>query len=436
MTEVDELRRRLAVLEQENELLRSAAKGGGARAGRGRAALSFILIAIALVLAPVAALGSWARMQLVDTDRFVATFAPLAEDASVQAFVADEVTAAIIEQIDVDALVGEVFDGVRELGMPPKASAALSLLEGPAAQGVQTLIGDVVVQVVASPAFAEVWAGSLRITHANAVALIQGDPAAAVQLAEDGTLSLQLDVIVSTVKAQLMDRGVGFADLIPRIDREIPILQADALILARTVYTVAVTAGYWMPWVVLALLIAGVAIARRPVHALAWTAGLLAATFALFAAALGVGRLFFIQTMSPAIMPESAATALFSQVTLLLRSTAVALAVLAAFIALGAWFAGSTVAARRLRRAAAHGSAALRDAGERHGITTGRVGRFVERWRAAIIVMILALTVVLIFSAPTTVGSVIGIVIGASVAFLFVELVRRPADPTPESADR
>ncbi|WP_221583891.1 hypothetical protein [Microbacterium sp. G2-8] len=435
MTEVDELRRRLAALEQENAELRAPEKPA-ARHGRGRTVFAVALIAIGLMLAPVAALGTWARMQLVDTDQFVATFAPLAEDPDVQAYVADEVTVAINAQVDTDELIGNVFDGVRDLGLPPRADAALGLLEAPAAQGVQSLISDAVGQVVASPAFADVWESALRVTHERAIAIIQGDPAAALQLAEDGTLSLQLDVVVEKVKEELADRDIGIAEMIPEIDREIPILQADALVLVRTIYTVAVAAGFWLPWVVLALLIAGVSIARRPLRALTWTSGLFAVAFALLATGIGIGRVFFIGAVSPSIMPAATASALFAQLTLLLQSTAVALAVLGVFVAIGSWLAGSTRPARALRTATSNGTSALRAAGDRHGLSTGRFGELVERGRSVILIAVAAIGVLLLFAnRPPTMGGVIGVVVGVAVVFAVVELVRRPVTPADSGAE-
>jgi len=427
MSELDELRLRVAELERENTRLREPVTPAR-RHGRGRTAISVVLIVVGLMLAPVAALGTWARLQLVDTDQFVATFAPLADDPQVQSFVADEVTTAITTQIDVSALVGDVFDGVRSLDLPPKAETALGLLEGPAAQGVQTLIGQVVDQVVASPAFSDMWEASLRLTHERAIALIQGDPDAALQLAQDGTLSLQLDVVAAQVKEVLSERGIGIADLIPEIDREIPLLQADAFVLVRTVYTIAVAAGYWMPWIVLLLLVSGVAVARRPVHVLAWTAALFALVFALLAAGIGIGQSFFVGAVSPAVMPAAAASALFTQITLLLRSTAVALAALGALIAIGSWSVGSTRPARALRSSIRQGADAARAAGERHGVSTGRFGDFVEQWRSAILVLVALVAAALIFmNRPPTLGGVVGVLLGVAVVFLLVELVRRPA---------
>ena len=73
-----------------------------------------------------------------------------------QDYIGDQVTAAIEEQVDIPALTSDVFDGIRALDLPPRAEQALGLLEGPATQGLQSLVSDIVDRVVTSPAFADV----------------------------------------------------------------------------------------------------------------------------------------------------------------------------------------------------------------------------------------------------------------------------------------
>jgi hypothetical protein len=116
-----------------------------------------VLVVIGLILAPVAVIAGWARLELVDTDRFVATFAPMAEDPDVQAFIADQVTVAIEEQVDIPALTADLFDGLRQLDLPPRAETALGLLEQPATQGLQSLVSGVVDRIVTSEAFEDIW---------------------------------------------------------------------------------------------------------------------------------------------------------------------------------------------------------------------------------------------------------------------------------------
>ena len=90
------------------------------------------MITISVVLAPIAAIGTWAHGQLADTDRFVQTFAPLAQEPEVQALIASQVTDAIEASVDIGGLVNDLVQGVDGLDLPPRAKTAIGL---PAAPG-------------------------------------------------------------------------------------------------------------------------------------------------------------------------------------------------------------------------------------------------------------------------------------------------------------
>ncbi|WP_258130879.1 hypothetical protein [Microbacterium sp. MYb66] len=430
MSELDDLRARVLLLEQENETLKKPR-----RRPVGRSIVAGIVLAVAVLLAPIAAMGTWARLQLVDADRFVATFAPLAEDPDVQDFVADQVSSAIHEQVDLDAVVGEVFDGLRELDLPPRAASALSLLEVPAASGLTSLIDGVIHDVVASDQFADIWAQSLRFTHERAVAIMQNSPDTALQLADDGVLSIDLGLIVDRVKTALSERGVGFADLIPEIDRSIPVAQADALVLVRTTYQIAVAAGFWLPWVVLGLVVVGVVIARNRPRALFWTSAGFAVAFLLLSAGMGIGRTFFIGAVSPSIMTAAAAQSLFDEVTSLLSSTIVALALVGVLVAVWAWLAGSSRSALATRGVLESGFAGIRSTWERRGLSTGRFGLSVDRFHGPILIVGMALALlILMVTRPVSFGTVAGVTVGLLVFAIVVELLRRPGSVLHESA--
>lgn len=430
MGELEDLRARVEQLEKEN---------AGLRRPRRRPAATSIVAVIALVLgvllAPVAAVGTWARVQLVDTDRFVATFAPLASDPDVQDFVADQVNAAILDNIDVDAVVEDVFDGLRGLDLPPRAESALTLLQAPAARGVVSLIDGVVHDLVASEQFAVIWTQSLRLAHERAVAIMQDQPGTALQLTDDGVLAIDLGVLVAQVKQTLTDRGVGIAGLIPVIDRTVPIAQADALVLVRTVYQIAVSVGFWLPWIVFGLLVLGVALAKDRTRALMWTSASFAAMFLLLAAGVGIGRGFFARAVAPSTMTFDAADALFDGLTVLLRSTIMALAFFGVVVAIWAWFAGTSRPAVAVRGLLGSGFTAVRSAAEHRGLSTGRFGAAVERYRGAILVagLVIAL-VVLMMARPISFATVLWTAIGFGVLLIIVELVRSgtPEEDGPE----
>lgn len=422
--ELEQLRERVAELEAERATQRRASTPGA----RARTVFAVVLIVLGVVLAPVAVLGTWAHAQLVDTDRFVQTFAPLAEAPEMQELVVDQVTAAIDESIDIDTLVGDLMDGLAELALPPRAAAAAQLLQGPAAEGVRSIVRGAVETVVTSPQFAAVWEVTLRETHARTVALLQGQEGGALALSADGALSLELGPVIGQVKEFLVAEGFAFAAQIPQIERSIPIVVSDSLALVRTVYQLATAVGYWLPWLVAGLLVAGVALAHARLRALMWAAIGYGVAMLLLASGLGVGRQFFLASVSPSLMPRASADVLFGQVTELMSATVTALAVLAVIVALGAWLAGGSRRAGAARRGGDAALSAVRRAADGVGLDPGRVGRVIDRWRSALVLLTVAVGILVIFqSRPVSLSMVLGTLAWVLLVLLLIELLRRPA---------
>ena len=186
MSEPDtvDLQAELAALRAENEALR--ARSGRSRRGRspvpqlaaagGERSSPPLCIVIATILVPVSIVGAWARVQLIDEDAFVATLAPLVDDPAVQAMIIDESMEAINAQVDFQRdHRPSVFDGIAELGLPPRAADALQLLEAPAANGLESLVTTTVTRVVESDAFSEVWATATRAAHRALVGVSTSD---------------------------------------------------------------------------------------------------------------------------------------------------------------------------------------------------------------------------------------------------------------------
>lgn len=424
---------RVAELESENRKLR-AEKSSTHTPRKVRGVLATVLISASLLLAPVAVIGTWTQVQLVDTDRFVETFGPLAEDPAVQAFVSQQISGAVEDAVDIDRLVSDMIAGIATLPLPDRAESALSALEGPAAAGIRSVLQSSVDRIVESPRFANLWAATLRETHQRAIAVLQGAPDTAFELSDSGVLSLRLDEATRQISAELADRGIGIAENMPEIDRSVPLLTSDALVTTRVVYQTATLAGHWLPWVVLALWAGGIALAPAHRRALVWAGGGLTITFLLLAGGLGIGRWGFVSSVSPSLMPAPVAHAIYEQLTASMASTSVALAFLGAVITFGAWLTGSARSARMLRLSTSSACASIRAAAAKRGITTGRFGRLVDRSRSGILAVAVVGSVVALFvSRPITVSAVftsIAVLAGVMVA---VELIRRPSDPADPS---
>ena len=308
-----ELAEQVRRLTEENERLRARVaveESGPPREPREprrvwRSVVVVVLLALATILAPAATIAGWARVQLTSADAFVDTFAPLADDPNVQALVTDQAVAAINNAVDIPGLTNEVFTGIDQIGLPPRAAAALKLLQTPATQGIQSFIQDSVSNVVTSAAFRDLMRQGLRTAHDSLVAL-QGDlagPDRAVTISGTGEIGVQLKPIIAAVKARLVARGVALASNIPEIDKTIVVAKTDAVPTIRTVYAAAVAAGTWLPFVVLALFAGAVLTAARHRRALVAAAVCLAAAMVVTAAALGGGRILFTQRRGVGPLP-------------------------------------------------------------------------------------------------------------------------------------
>ena len=407
---------------------------GGRHHGRRRAAgwavLSVTAVVLASLLPPAALVAAWAGSILTDTDRFVATYAPLIEDPDVQAFVADETTAAIVDAVDIEGVVSAAFDGISgAVGLPPRATEALGLLQGTVVDGVVGLIDSTVTDIVSSDAFAAVWERALRTAHEQLIATMQGDTGALVTIGDDGVLGLQIGPIVQQVRATLQEQGVGLASLIPDIDATIVIVQSDALPAAKIAYAATVGSSIALPIVVLVLLAVGVLAARRRSAGFVGAGIGLAISMGVVAAGLAISASLVGLLIPVSLVPSTVSTLLFWTVAGGMRDTAIAVLVLAIAVAIIAWFAGPSRTAVRLRSAVDGALGAARGFGAAHGLDTGRFGTVLrdQRWIVRSAIAVVA-ALVLLLVRPLDVGLVVTTLLVALLVLLVVELLRAP-DP-------
>ncbi|OAV62106.1 hypothetical protein [Enteractinococcus helveticum] len=387
--------------------------------------LSTILIIIGALLAPMALVSAWAERQLTDTDYFVETFAPLADDPAVQAYIADQVTAVVNENLDASELTTELFDGIAELDLRPQAESALLALKGPAAQAIESLVTSTVERLVGSQQFSDIFERVVRRGHVQMIATMQGDPNAVINIESDGTIGIELGPIVAEVKTALIDRGIGIAERIPEVDRTIVIASSEAAPTAQTVYALTTVLGVWLPWVALVSLTAGVVVARRRMRALIWAAIAVALTALLLLALIAIGRPLTVSALS--MMPADTANALYETTVETINQTTIALVVLAVVVAIVAWLTGPFRVPRRLRAAGASAATAIRSMGEEHHLTTGSVGEWLYRMRVPLYVLIAlgGATIILVFR-PLTLGVILSTAVIALLLIVILQVLQRP----------
>jgi hypothetical protein len=423
----DELRARVAALEAENAALKSAGGDTGRPVRRSRTVLAAVLILLGVLLAPVAVISGWASWTLTDTERFVATYAPLADSPEVQAYVVDQAMVAVEERVDFDQLTQQVVDGLVSLGTGPRATAALRTLQGSIAEGLRNQVRDGLITFVESDRFSAAWAESLRIGHEQLIGTLGNDPDALATISADGSVGIPLGPIVEQVKVRLVERGITVADRMPTVDRTLVLVQSDLLPTVQLAYGITVALGTWLPWVVIALLVGGVVAANRRHRALLWAAGAFAFTMAVLAIAIAVGRIALIAAVPASVLPGTVSTLFYDAATGAIASTAVSAAVLGVAVGIVGWLAGPFRTPVRLRGFYRGGADQLRTVAEGRGLSTGRVGDWVYRRRTLLFGLIaLVAGVVIVLNRPVDAGLIGWTAFWSALAVVVVTLVERP----------
>ena len=119
-----------------------------------------------------------------------------------------------------------------------------------------------VTRVVESDAFSEVWATATRAAHRALVGAATSDGGGLVVRTDEG-VGIQLGAVVERVKQNLVDRGLGVAELIPTVDRWSSSAKATTSRRSARATRSRRRSGFWLPFITLALFGLGILIARR-----------------------------------------------------------------------------------------------------------------------------------------------------------------------------
>lgn len=406
-----------------------------ASGARWRAFASALCIVVATILVPVAIVAAWVRAELVDADRFVATFAPLVQSVEVQDLLIAEATAVIDEQLDVTELTDSLFDGIATLDLPDRALSAIDLLRAPAAAGLRGFLDDAVGTVVRSDAFADVWAGTLRMSHRALASAATGSASDGILVIDDaGLVGIQLGPVVAEVKQRLVDMDVGFAAMIPAVDRTIVLVESDALVGVQLGYRVAVDLGWWLPLIAGVLFATGVLLARRRSTGLLGAGIGLGSGGAMAAAGLGLGEYALALAAAGLEVPGAALGVVYAHVVSGMRQTAFVVVVVGAAAAVLAWSQGRWRAAVAVRTAVGGVNRTVRAALDERGLAV-RAGDWLQRRRQPVRGGIAAAAVVfLALIRPLTASGVVAILLMAVLLWWFSEILRRPAEAAGASA--
>jgi hypothetical protein len=276
------------------------ATGDAPRKHRGRATVSILLAVIGGVLLPLAGFTIWTRNQLLDTDRYVASVAPLATDPAIQDAAAARLTKTVSEAVD--------FKKVAAESLPQKAQ----VLAGPIASGAEGLVSTLSDKAVKSKQFQTLWDDANRAGHKALVAAVTGEGSTSVET-NNGKVVVEFGPLAKQVlKAVDKETGLDLADKVPADKIKASYVLVDSRDLARVQSAVK-----WLnrlTWIIsiaaLACLIGAVFAAtdrRVGVRRAGWAVTIASA---LTLVAFAIGRNRYLSSL-PTSVSQAAATSTF-----------------------------------------------------------------------------------------------------------------------------
>lgn len=383
-----------------------------------------LLVCATGVLTLVTVVAGFVRAEVLDTDHYVATMAPLADDPVIQNAVAGKLTEAVMTRVDVRGAATELVDTIDERrDLRPRVEAALRSVPALLAAQSEKLVRDAADTLVRSDAFADLWETANRQAHRALVATLTGVDDGVLQVSTEGVVSISLEPMLRRLEAELADRGFDLArlDLDPRgefvlIDsdelakaqRAVRLLDRGAIVLG--VAAVACAIG--------AVLVAGSGSRRRALLAVGLS---VLVSMVVLAAALLIARAVYLDQLSARAVSAEVARTVYDTLVHPLRVTTRVIALVGALTAVGAYLAGPSALATKLRDLLDGAIARLRR-GE-----GGRVSGFAAAYIGALraLVLIIAALVFLLWDYPTVWVAVL-IATFAVVALLVLQILAHP----------
>jgi hypothetical protein len=308
---------------------------------RSRSPIAVILIVIGSVLAPLSVVTVFVRNQVLNTDTYVSTVAPLGSDPAIQSLVADQVTSQLFARVDVKSEIE---------GLLPHRAAPLA---GPIASGVHTVVQRVADQFTRSGRFEKLWLQINRAAHRQIVGALTGKGGGAVSADHNGVVKLDLHVVAVRVQEQLVASGLTVFEKIPtdKIGGSVVLFQSDNLVKLQRATRVLNSAAYAVPIVSLLCYAAAIAVSRRRRRTVFEVGIALAASMAVLGVALGIARTILIDATANTSVTPAAAMSFFDTFLRNVRLAIRIIAVIGLVVALAAWIPGPSRPATALRRA-------------------------------------------------------------------------------------
>src|SRR5512135_3135970 len=170
-----------------------------AQGGRVRQVLVGLLVALPIVLIPLTAAVTWAHQTVFNTDRYVSTVGPLAQDPAVIGAVSAKITDEVYAAVDPQQKITQALQQIPNV--PTKITTALA---GPIANEMKGFLTDAVNKALSTQAFQTIWVNANRVAQQQIVAVLHGE-STTIQTV-NGQVVLNLVPLLNTALQQVQDQ--------------------------------------------------------------------------------------------------------------------------------------------------------------------------------------------------------------------------------------
>lgn len=279
---------------------------------------SIICVSVAVIAAPLSIGSLWGSAHLTDTDGFVKTLGPLAENNDLQQLVSGQVAESISGHLQIEQRLEAITgDGWLSTVIPADEIASKA----------NEAIKSATLRVVESEDFATTWESALRTSHQKTDLIFNGQSSATLD--DAGNLTFKLDEVFAGIVKTLTGFGIPDLPTGDSFDWNLKLIQNDALPTVQKIYLAVDSIGPWAIYLNAAVFIAGILLAPKYLaRGLLW----LAVATGLSFIALKTLIPDFIQERLLSNVNADLARAIYDQITNGLSTSFIVTAVVAALL--------------------------------------------------------------------------------------------------------
>jgi hypothetical protein len=411
--ELELLHDEVELLRQQNEALRRAEEANARKGWRPRlrGIFSWVLLVVACLLAIISVVVAFGHNQLLNTDTYVSTVAPLASNPAIQTAAATRVSDALVKETNLQKRIQDA--------LPKRAS----FLADPIANEVKSATYAVTLKLVQSDQFQTFWVGANRVAHKQLVNLLTGSTQGAVST-NDGKITVDLGQVETEAKQALDARGITvFNKVSVAKGRQLVLFQSDQLSKYQRLVRFFNKLYVALPIITLLLFAASVILTRDRRRGLIRAAVGLVLSMGLILVVVSVARNQYLSGLSPS-QSKPASTAVIDTVSAPLQDITRTVLIVAAVIALVAIVAGLSFVRRWVS-----------ERRRPDWLTGGPVHDFVAAHRKGLqwTVLAVGLLILVLWSKPTALVAVIVVLITLFVIGLVGVFSRLTPNDSPPS---